>query len=154
MVATVGWVTARPGASNVIPGGTELSLDVRHPSDARRRTALSSLRKAGRGIARRRGLSFSIGVTQDNGAVACSPELTSVLAKCVRRRQGSAPALPSGAGHDGVVVSSIAPIAMLFVRCRGGLSHHPDEFVHPRDIAAALRIVVDFLEEMASRNRP
>jgi allantoate deiminase len=50
-----------------------------------------------------------------------------------------------------VVVSSIAPVAMLFVRCRGGVSHHPDEFVHPRDMAAALAIVVDFLTRLASR---
>jgi allantoate deiminase len=70
----------------------------------------------------------------------------------VRSVQGSCPALASGAGHDAVVVSRLAPVAMLFVRCRGGLSHHPDEFVHRRDLAAALRIVVDFLGRMAVRS--
>ena len=56
--------------------------------------------------------------------------------------------LASGAGHDGVIVSALAPIAMLFVRCRDGLSHHPDEYVAPRDLETALAVVVDFLERM------
>jgi allantoate deiminase len=150
MVATVGRISAVPGATNVIAGAAELSLDVRHPSDARRRSALSRLRITGRRLAKKRGLSFSIEVTQDNGAVECSRELTSLLAKSVRRHQGSAPALQSGAGHDGVILSSIAPVAMLFVRCRDGLSHHPDEHVQPRDIASALAIVVDFLTRLAT----
>ncbi len=151
LVATVGMISARPGAANVIAGEAELSLDVRHPSDAGRRGALAGLRKAGRRIARRRGLSFSVEVTQDNGAVACSTELTGLLARCVRGHLGKSVSIPSGAGHDAVVLSSLTPVAMLFVRCRGGLSHHPDEFVHPRDIEAALRIVTDFLAGMAAR---
>ena len=154
LVATVGRISARPGVSNVIAGGAELSLDVRHPSDAARRGALAGLRKAGRRIARRRGLSFSTEVTQDNGAVACSRELTGLLARSVRRHLGKSVSLTSGAGHDAVILSSLAPVAMLFVRCRGGLSHHPDEFVHPRDIAFALRIVTDFLVRLAARSDP
>ena len=138
LVATVGRISARPGAANVIAGRAELSLDVRHPVDARRRAACAALRRTGRAIAGKRGLSFSMGVIQDNGAVPCSPELTTLLAK-------------SGAGHDAVVLSSLAPVAMLFVRCRGGLSHHPGEFVARRDLEAALRIVVDFLGRLASR---
>jgi allantoate deiminase len=151
LVATVGTIRALPGAANVIAAGAELSLDVRHPSDARRLAALARLRAAGRAIARRRGLSFSVRVTQDNAAVRCSGALTRVLAQSVRASQGSCPVLASGAGHDAVVVSRVAPVAMLFVRCRGGLSHHPGEFVRPRDLAAALRIVVDFLERLAPR---
>jgi allantoate deiminase len=135
----------------VIAARAEVSLDVRHPVDARRRLALRGLRARGRAIARGRGLSFSLEVTQDNAAVRCSPELTRVLAQSVRERQGRCPALASGAGHDAVIVSRIAPVAMLFVRCRGGLSHHPDESVRARDLAAALRITVGFLRRMAAR---
>jgi allantoate deiminase len=153
LVATVGRITAHPGASNVIAGSAELSLDVRHPVDSRRLAALSRLRAAGRRIARSRGLAFSIEVTQENGAVKCSRELTALLARSVRTVQGMSLAIPSGAGHDAVVMSSLAPVAMLFVRCRGGLSHHPDEYVHPRDLRVALGIVVDFLERLASLNR-
>jgi len=56
----------------------------------------------------------------------------------------------SGAGHDGVVVSALAPIAMLFVRCRKGLSHHPDEFAAPADLEAALRVTVAFIAGLAA----
>jgi allantoate deiminase len=152
LVATVGRIAAHPGASNVIAGSAELSLDVRHPADPVRRAALRALWKAGRGIARRRGLSFAAEVTQDNDAVACSAELTSLLSRSVRRHQGRSVALASGAGHDSVIVSSLAPVAMLFVRCRGGLSHHPDEFVSRGDLKAALGIVVDFLASLPSRS--
>ncbi len=151
LVATVGILVARPGAANVIPGEAELSLDVRHPVDARRRAAFARLKAAARAIARKRGLSVSIEVTQDNAAVDCSRELTRLLARSVRRHEGRSLSLPSGAGHDAVIVSRIAPVAMLFVRCRGGLSHHPDEFVHPGDLEAALRIVVDFIVSLAPR---
>jgi allantoate deiminase len=151
LVATVGRVSAHPGASNVIAGSAELSLDVRHPADPGRGAALRALRDCGRAIARRRGLSFSAEVTQDNDAVPCSAELTSLLSGSVRRCQGRSATLASGAGHDAVVVSSLASVAMLFVRCRGGLSHHPDEFVSQGDMRSALGIVVDFLGRLATR---
>lgn len=154
LVATVGSISARPGVANVIAGESELSLDVRHPIDGKRLGALRELKGAARRIARRRGLACTIEVTQDNSAVACSRELTGLLAQCVRRREGRSEALTSGAGHDAVILSSLAPVAMLFTRCRGGLSHHPDEFVKPSDLAAALRILVDFLLHMASRFDP
>lgn len=154
LVATCGRICAAPGATNVIASHAEVSLDVRHPLDARRKAAVSGLRAAGRSIAGRRRLSFSLEVTQDNAAVACSRELTGVLARSVRAAQGRCPSLASGAGHDAVVISRIAPVAMLFVRCRGGLSHHPDEYVHPRDLEAALGVVVDFLQRMAARAGP
>jgi allantoate deiminase len=62
--------------------------------------------------------------------------------------------LVSGAGHDAVVMSQVAPVAMLFVRCRDGLSHHPDEFAAPKDLNAALRVTIDFIERLAGEHRP
>jgi allantoate deiminase len=150
LVATVGRVAVHPGAANVIPGGAELSLDVRHPVDTRRRSAFAALRRAARSIATARGLSVSTEVTQDNGAVACSRELTALMARSVRRVQGRSIAVPSGAGHDAVVLSSLTPVTMLFIRCREGLSHHPDEYVKPGDLRVALGIMVDFLARLAS----
>ena len=145
MVATVGRVQASPGAPNVIAGSAACTLDIRHPDDRKRRAALRSLLAVGRAIARRRGLAFAWEASQDNDAVPCDPGLTSRLARSVRRVQGPCPALVSGAGHDAVTVSAIAPVAMLFVRCRGGLSHHPDEHASAADIGLALRALVDFL---------
>jgi allantoate deiminase len=150
LVATVGRIAAAPGAANVIPGRVELSLDLRHPRDAARTRALRALRSAAQTIARRRKLEFAWAVTQENDAVACSPQLSGLLERSVEAQQGSCLRLPSGAGHDGVIVSALAPIAMLFVRCRGGLSHHPDEHAEPADLALALGAVLDFLKRFAA----
>lgn len=152
LVATVGTLTVSPGAPNVIPGEATLSLDVRHPRDSARRTALARLLAHAKTIARRRQLTCDWQVTQDNGAVACSVPLTALLAQSVRAVQSRSLALVSGAGHDAVVMSALTPVAMLFVRCRDGLSHHPDEFASPRDLDVALRVVVDFLERLAQQN--
>jgi allantoate deiminase len=149
LVATVGRIAAYPGTANVIPGSVEFSVDVRHPADRLRLSALKKLTTIGKGIAKKRGLSFSSEVTQDNKAVTCSAELTAVLAKSVAKVQGRSFSLPSGAGHDGVILSKVTPVSMLFVRCRDGLSHHPDEHVEPKDLGTALEIMVDFLTRMA-----
>ena len=151
LVATVGSLAVSPGAANVIPDGAVLTVDVRHPADGRRRAALAFLRRTGREIAGRRGLSFTMKVVQDADSVACSKALSARLASCVRRQQGASPALPSGAGHDAVILSRVAPVAMLFVRCRAGLSHHPDEHVSRADLRAALAATVDFLSSLGAR---
>ena len=152
LVATVGALTVSPGAANVIPGGVGHTLDVRHASDRARRSALFKLGRLAAGIARRRGLRVAWQRTQDNGAVACSPALTEQLVRSVQAVQGKSLSLVSGAGHDAVVMSALTPVAMLFVRCRGGLSHHPDEFAAPADLGVALRVVVDFLERLARKH--
>jgi allantoate deiminase len=152
LVATVGVIEARPGAPNVIPGETTVSLDVRHPADAARRRALRELLGAARTIARRRGLACAWRATQDNGAVTGDAGLRARLGESVRAVQGRSLELVSGAGHDAVVVSALAPVAMLFVRCRDGLSHHPDEYASPRDLDAALRAMIDFLGRMAQQH--
>lgn len=149
LVATVGTLVVAPGAPNVIPGEVTVSLDVRHPDDAGRRAALEKLLAGAGQIARHRKLACEWTPTQDNGAVACSPELTSVLSSSVQAVQKRSVALVSGAGHDAVVMSAVTPVAMLFVRCRDGLSHHPDEQASPGDLEVALRVTVDFIERFA-----
>lgn len=151
LVATVGEFSASPGAANVIAGEAALSLDLRHPQDAARRAALRILLARARRIASRRKLALAWRLTQEDGVVACSPDLTALLARSVRAVQGRSAALSSGAGHDAVVMASLAPAAMLFVRCLGGVSHHPDEYASPRDLGTALRTVLDFLARLAAR---
>jgi allantoate deiminase len=146
LVATVGLLTVAHGAANVIPGEVVHTLDVRHPEDDARISALSWLRAEAERIARRRKLELDWRTTQEDGAVTCSRELAARLARSVRNVQGHSLSLPSGAGHDAVILSRLTPVAMLFVRCRGGLSHHPDEHASPRDLATALAVTVDFLE--------
>jgi allantoate deiminase len=152
LVGTVGALTVSPGAANVIPGQVVHTLDVRHASDAKRRAALIELGKVAARIAQQRGLSVVWQRTQDNGAVDCSPALTAQLECSVKAVQGQSVSLVSGAGHDGVVMSALTPVAMLFVRCRGGLSHHPDEDASAADLEIALRVMVDFLRRMAHQH--
>ena len=152
LVATVGSLTVSPGAANVIPGHVVHTFDVRHARDAVRRAALFKLGRLAAQIAKRRGLKLAWLRTQDNGAVVCSRALTTDLVRSVRAVQGRSLALVSGAGHDGVVMSALAPVAMLFVRCRGGLSHHPDEYASSADLGVALRVMVDFLARLAQRH--
>jgi allantoate deiminase len=149
LVATVGTMSVAPGAANVIPATATFSLDLRHPRDVVRRSALRQLRATAARIARRRHLMFKWTPTQDNAAVACSPTLTATLTASVRAVQGKTLALSSGAGHDAVVLSALTPVAMVFVRSRAGLSHHPDEFSSPADIALALEVLIDFLARLA-----
>jgi allantoate deiminase len=153
LVATVGSMTVAPGAANVIPGQVVHTLDVRHADDRVRRRALMAIGRLATQIAARRKVSRVWQRTQENGAVACSPKLTASLERSVRALQGRSCKLVSGAGHDGVVLSTLTPIAMLFVRCRGGLSHHPDEFASPADLDVALRVMIDFLERL-SKTKP
>jgi allantoate deiminase len=65
--------------------------------------------------------------------------------------QGKSLSLVSGAGHDAVILAALTPVAMLFVRCRDGLSHHPDEHAAPKDLAVALRVVINFLKKLGAR---
>jgi allantoate deiminase len=149
LVATVGTMSVAPGAANVIPAAATFSVDLRHPRDVVRRSALRQLRATAARIARRRQLTFTWNTTQDNAAVTCSPALTAALTASVRAVQGKTLALSSGAGHDAVVLSALTPVAMVFVRSRAGLSHHPDEFSSPADIALALEVLIDFLARLA-----
>ncbi len=148
LVATVGVISVPSGAGNVIPAQVQHTLDVRHADDRVRRRALFALGRLATAIARRRGLTRRWQRTQENAAVACSPALTARLARSVKSVQGRSVALVSGAGHDAVVMSALTEVAMLFVRCRGGLSHHPEEYVSPADLGAALEVLTNFLEHL------
>jgi allantoate deiminase len=149
LVATVGEITALPGASNVIPGEVSLSLDVRHPADAIRARAVSAFRRKAIRISRTRKIKVTAEIVHQAGAVRCDPGLSALLAKAVKEYQREVPLLPSGAGHDAAAMAAITPVAMLFVRCKGGISHHPDESVRLEDIRLATSVIGSFIEQLA-----
>jgi allantoate deiminase len=155
LVATVGQMSVEPGASNVIPGVVVLSLDARHARDARRVAVVRKLQAEARAIARRRRLTLVWTPVQESAAVRCDPALTRLLSVSVARhlapRGHQAISLPSGAGHDAVALSSICPVAMLFVRCKGGVSHHPDETVRRVDVECAIGVMADVIRGLAAR---
>jgi allantoate deiminase len=138
---TVGAVEARPGASNVVPGSVSLSLDVRHEADDVRERAVADLLGRAEAIAARRGLGFRVEHGEHHRAVAADPSLADLLASAVRGAGHEPRRLVSGAGHDAAVMASLAPMAMLFLRSPGGVSHHPDESVVPSDVAVALDVL-------------
>jgi allantoate deiminase len=146
LVATVGELSVSPNVSNVVPAQITHSLDVRHQNDAVRAAAVAWLCQEADQIAADRKLTLERLIVQETASVACDPHLTARLAVATQFVTGTFLELPSGAGHDAVILSQLCPVAMLFVRCRDGLSHHPDEFVQRKDIEVALRTAVRFIE--------
>ena len=153
LVGTVGRLQVPDGAVNVIPGSCELSLDVRAPDDAMRIGAYDDIVAECERIAARRNVSVSIRKVLEVSCVPCSQGLQSRIAQSICRVTGSAEArrLPSGAGHDAMMMASLTEVGMLFVRCgNGGISHHPDESLDENDADLAGRVLTDFLLSYAS----
>ena len=146
LVATIGQIGVRPGASNVIPGAATLSLDVRHQQDDVCAEACVRLRERAGQIASARRVELDWQAGQVSRATACSPELADRLAQAIESLGYPAHRLASGAGHDGAALSAITPFAMLFVRCKGGISHNPAESVEPADVAVAIDVLSRFVE--------
>jgi allantoate deiminase len=151
LVATVGEIATEPGAANVIPGRVTASLDVRHADDAARERAVAALRDSATRIAATRGVETEWDEIQSIPAMPCSPELTDELAAAASDLGHDAPRLASGAGHDAAMMAAITPVAMLFVRCAGGVSHHPDESVRPADVQVAIDVTTRLVERLAAR---
>ena len=148
-VATVGKLALAHGASNVIPGHVLFTLDVRDQNDTRRAALVRGLQVKAKTIAKQRGLKLKWKPVQQTAAVQCDKALTQIFSKSVAQRGLKVLKLPSGAGHDAAALSAICPVAMLFVRCKGGISHHPAESVKNLDVAAAVEVLADFLQQLA-----
>ncbi len=149
LVATVGKITVRPGASNVIPSYVSVSLDVRHQDGTILEQACSQLYAKGHQISQERAITHSWQIVQKDRTIYCAPPLVQLMEQAIEQVGYPAFTLPSGAGHDGVSLSKITPIAMLFVRCKGGISHHPDESVTTEDVDVALNVMDQFLHSLA-----
>lgn len=148
-VATVGEIKALPGAINVIPGETLLSLDLRHPDDAVRERLRDHFEQRAAEIAASRRCEFNWEVRQETPAVPADPDLSDLLGRAVEESGFPIYRLPSGAGHDAAQMAALAPIAMLFVRCKEGISHNPEESVKQEDVAVAIEVMNRFLRLMA-----
>ena len=150
LLATVGRLAAYPGAPNVVPGEVSATLDVRHVRDEDRLDAVGVLHARAEEIAAGRGLRLTWHTRPDNPSVAVDPRLTGALERAIAGRGLMPRRLPSGAGHDGVALSALTGIAMLFVRCRAGVSHHPDERVEPDDADLAVEVLADAVCSLAA----
>ncbi len=149
LVATVGEIAIEPGAGNVIPGLARLALDIRHPDDTVREGACRRLRHQMEEMAVQRGVEATWQIVNDNAAVACDPHLSGLLADAIEQTGHAVHHLPSGAGHDPVMLAVVTSVAMLFVRCAGGISHNPAESVMIDDVAVAIEVVDRFVGMLA-----
>jgi allantoate deiminase len=143
LVATVGHIEASPGAANVIPGEVRATLDVRHACDELRTTALARMMPRP-----------SRGVTIDWRPVMDQPAVTlhhEPVARAVAAAGFPVHHMPSGAGHDAMILAHKLPASMLFLRSPGGISHHPDETVCEEDVAAALAAGERFVADWRAR---
>ena len=146
LVGTVGYIDAAPGTTNVIPGEAHFTMDIRAPTDDHRKRAVGEIVRQIEAIAKRRTLELQVEVTHENRTVPCAPWLKEQVAAAVAAEGYPVFELPSGAGHDGMAMVDIADVAMLFVRCRGGISHHPDEHVDMADADAGARVLLRLIE--------
>jgi allantoate deiminase len=153
LVATVGKIDASPNAGNVIAGTTTLALDVRHLHDAVRLNAVNELLESANAIAARRGLAMQSTKQMDQPAVPMDEQLSAYLVEAMEAAGLPPKRMPSGAGHDAMVMAARIPTAMLFLRSPGGISHNPAETVRDVDVEAALEVMRGFLQRVAGEIR-
>ncbi|WP_348264494.1 allantoate amidohydrolase [Telmatobacter sp. DSM 110680] len=150
LVATVGKMEVHPNAGNVVAGSVDLSLDVRHVHDGTRRTAVDDLLKHADAIATRRGLKLEWNKKMDEPSVPMDERLTAFMTDAIEAAGFPAKSMPSGAGHDAMIMARRMPTAMLFLRTPGGVSHHPGESVREEDVEAAVRVGEKFLQRLSA----
>jgi allantoate deiminase len=146
MVGTVGRIEAIPGAVNIIPGRVLFTVDLRALTDALRVAATERFAAEAARIAKARGLRVAVDPFHEIGTAHCAPALQNTLATSVTELGHAPIRLPSGAGHDAQVMARLCPAAMLFVRCRGGISHNPAEFASVADMGLAVAALTRFIE--------
>jgi allantoate deiminase len=150
LVATVGKIDAKPGATNVIAGETQLTLDVRHGLDEVRTRAVRDLTRAADDIAQRRGLSVESNILLSQHAVAMDSSLVYEIEQAIRKTGCEPHRMVSGGGHDAMILAEKVPAAMIFLRTPGGISHDPAESVAVEDVAKAIQCGLHLLDQLAS----
>lgn len=148
MIATIGKLQIVHSASNVIPGEVVCSLDIRSADKDILMASVEKLQQTCVTVCSKRNINFSWNIIQQTEPVPCDKEMNELLACCVKEAGYEKIFLVSGAGHDAVAMSSIAPVCMLFVRCFKGISHNPLEHAEEKDIAAALEIADRFIYKL------
>lgn len=153
LVATVGRIEVAPGAANVIAGDVRFTVDIRAGATDRRDRAAAAIRAAMDGIAAERGVVLDVATIHDLPPCPCDPRLMELLDAAIVATGQPARRLMSGAGHDAMAMVALGPVAMLFVRCAGGISHHPAEHVDPADADAAFAAMCGFIDRLGEQVR-
>ena len=149
-VATVGICDVYPGAVNSVPSRVTLQVDVRDTDPVRRESVMEAVRRDVVSVAARREVRISEALVNADDPATCSPHLVSVIGDICRGEGITAKHMVSRAYHDSLFMARISPITMIFIPCRGGVSHRPDEYASPTDIATGTRVLASTLGKLAS----
>jgi allantoate deiminase len=149
LVGTVGRIVALPGAVNIIPARVDFTVDLRAMDDNVRRGAVARLQAEAWRMVEARGLRVELEVFHEEAAAQCAPALRDALGAAIAALGYPRLDLPSGAGHDAQMMTKLCPSAMLFVRCKGGISHNPAEYASPHDMGLAIAALIHFIENFA-----
>ena len=152
LVATVGKLQVQNAASNVVPGQVTCSLDLRSPHESQLDAGYHLLKKQAEAMAGNRTVGLEWNLIQRSAPVTCDAGLTKLLTQAISDGRYEVVPLVSGAGHDAVPISAVAPVSMLFVRCFEGISHNPLESAEAADIAAAIQVSEQFLSKLISHH--
>lgn len=148
--ATVGFVQARPGAANVIPAQVELSFDIRDLDAERRDACVERVRWFFLNACAKRGLVGEFEIQHTSTPINCDPGIIATMEAAARQLGLDPFQLPSGAVHDGANIAQLCPVGMIFLRSRDGLSHCPQEYTSPEDLATGARLLAETLWRLAA----
>lgn len=152
LVGTVGRIIAMPGAGNVIAGDVRFSIDIRAASDAVRTERVKAIVDEMTRLCYQRNIDIAIDYVHEASSVDCSPDIMAHMQTAVKDCGCKAVTLPSGAGHDAAAMASMTEVGMLFVRCAGGVSHHPDESVTENDAIVGAQVLMQTVLNMCNVN--
>ncbi len=153
LVATVGKLNIINAASNVIPGEVVFSLDIRSADENVLSAAYKQIEIICCDVCKKRKIKFEWNLIQESKPILCSKEMNKLLSSSIKKSGYEVIELVSGAGHDAVAISEVSPVAMLFVRCFKGISHNPLENVELNDLAAAIKVSDNFIQELITQNK-
>ena len=152
--ATVGALEVEPNVVNAVPRRVRMTAEFRSPDDQTRCDAGRSLHSYVRELALRRNLKIKVQKTYSQVAQPCDVDLSTRLTRSATSMGAEGLALPSGATHDASAMADLCPIAMLFVRCRDGVSHKPEDFASSRDMGLAISALAGFLTSIEHLTSP
>jgi ureidoglycolate amidohydrolase len=149
-VATVGICDVFPGAVNSIPSRVHLTLDIRDTDLARRDAAMRAIETAQKAITAKRNVTIRKEIVNADAPAQCAPAIVEALSQACAKHNVASMKMVSRAYHDSLFMSRVAPVAMLFIPCRNGYSHRPDEYASPEDIARGVLVLAETLAALAS----
>lgn len=149
-VGTTGLLEVHPGAINSIPSAVKMGVDIRDIDAARRDGAMNAVLEATRQICERRSVTYRLEIINSDPPATCDLALLKAIRAACDQTGSSKLEMVSRAYHDSLFMARICPVAMIFIPCRGGVSHRPDEYAAPDDIKRGIQVLAQTLLTLSS----